>query len=182
MESPLLTGWDNFYVIVGSAAAGLTGLTFVVIALVREVQRVNPTGLGTFVTPTIVHFATVLALAAYLMMPGHGRASLSGGFVLSGAVGLAYSLFIATHLRNPAYAPVWEDWIWNAVLPTLAYALLLGMGLVIWRRPPVALYGVAGISLLLLFVGIHNAWDIAVWMTLSKSAEKKSEKQTEKKS
>ncbi len=63
------------------------------------------------------------------------RASLSGGFVLSGAVGLAYSLFIATHLRNPAYAPVWEDWIWNAVLPTLAYALLLGMGLVIWRRP-----------------------------------------------
>jgi hypothetical protein len=102
--------------------------------------------------------------------------------VLSGAVGLAYSLFIATHLRNPAYAPVWEDWIWNAVLPTLAYALLLGMGLVIWRRPAVALYGVAGISLLLLFVGIHNAWDIAVWMTLSKSAEKKSEKQTEKKS
>jgi hypothetical protein len=45
----------------------------------------------------------------------------------------------------------------------------------------VALYGVAGTSLLLLFIGIHNAWDIAVWMTLSKPGEKKSERQTDKK-
>jgi hypothetical protein len=33
MESAVLTGWDNFYVIAGGAAGGLTGLTFVVISL-----------------------------------------------------------------------------------------------------------------------------------------------------
>ena len=32
MEASLLAGWENFYVITGSAAGGLTGLTFVVIA------------------------------------------------------------------------------------------------------------------------------------------------------
>ena len=44
MDQSLLTGWENFYVIVGSSAGGLTGLTFVVIALVRDAQRVRPSG------------------------------------------------------------------------------------------------------------------------------------------
>jgi hypothetical protein len=125
-----------------------------------------------FVTPTIVHFGSVLGLAAYLCMPGQGLVSLSSGLVLGGGAGLLYSLFISTQLRTKEYVPVLEDWIWNAVLPPLAYGALLVMGLLIWRRPPLALYGVASVSLLLLFVGIHNAWDIAVWMTLSKSRDK----------
>ena len=54
-----LADWANFYVITGSAAAGLTGLTFVVIALASEAGRVNAVGLNTFITPTIVHFGTV---------------------------------------------------------------------------------------------------------------------------
>jgi hypothetical protein len=33
MDSSPLAGWDNFYVIAGSSAAGLTGLTFIVISL-----------------------------------------------------------------------------------------------------------------------------------------------------
>lgn len=173
METALLSGWDNFYVITGSAAAGLTGLTFVVIALVRDAHQVRPTGLRVFVTPTIVHFASVLALAAYLTMPGQGRASVSGGLVLSGAVGCLYTLFITTHLRNPGYTPVWEDWLWNAVLPMLAYAGLIAMGWLIWQRRHAALYGVAASSLLLLLAGIHNAWDIAVWMTVSKPRDPK---------
>jgi hypothetical protein len=174
MEATLLSGWDNFYVITGSAAAGLTGLTFVVIALVRDNTRsVHPTGLRTFVTPTIVHFSTVLALAAYLMVPGHVRASLSGGLLLSGAAGCVYSLSIATHLGTPKYTPVWEDWLWNAALPVLAYAGLIAMAWLIWQRPHAALYGVAASSLLLLLAGIHNAWDIAVWMTLSRPSDTK---------
>jgi len=39
MESPahaLLSQWESFWVIVGSSAGGLTGLMFVVVALVRE--------------------------------------------------------------------------------------------------------------------------------------------------
>jgi hypothetical protein len=55
MDASMVAGWENFYVIIGSAAAGLTGITFVVIALIRDLQRVRPTGLRAFVTPTIVH-------------------------------------------------------------------------------------------------------------------------------
>jgi hypothetical protein len=71
MDASLLAGWENFYVITGSSAGGLTGITFVVIALIRDVQHIGPTpaGLRAFVTPMIVHFGGVLALAAYLSMP-----------------------------------------------------------------------------------------------------------------
>src|SRR6266436_8368266 len=123
MDASLLAGWENFYVITGSCAGGLTGITFVVIALIRDVQRVRPTGLRAFVTPTIVHFGGVLALAAYLSMPHQGVMSLSVGFGVGGLAGLIYGGVIAVNLRRPGsvYIPLHEDWSSNVALPTLVY-------------------------------------------------------------
>jgi hypothetical protein len=179
MDASLLAGWDNFYVITGSAAGRLTGLTFVVIALVSDAQRVRPAGLNTFVTPTIAHFCIVLALAAYLSMPSQQLWTLSAGFGIAGAAGLAICARIALGLRHmPAdYVPVWEDWLWNLVLPTLAYGSLLLAADLIWHHRVGSLYVVAAVSLLLLFIGIHNAWDIAVWMAISKDPSKKPAKE-----
>jgi len=169
MDASLLAGWDNFYVIVGSAAGGLTGLTFVVIALVQDARGVNPQGLRGFVTPTIVHFGCVLLLAAYLSMPRQSIASLSAALAVLGLAGVGYGGVIVVNMRrHGGYAPVLEDWIWNAALPTLAYALLLATAVLIWRRPAQTLYGVAACALLLLLIGIRNAWDIAVWMTVNR--------------
>ena len=51
----LLHEWETFYVIVGSAAAALTGLQFVVIALVADVRpRSSNETIDAFATPTIV--------------------------------------------------------------------------------------------------------------------------------
>ena len=167
MDTLPLAHWENFYVIVGSAAAGLTGLTFVVIALIRDVANVRPTGLGAFVTPTIVHFGGVLALAAYLSMPEQKIWTLSAGFAVAGVFGVVYGGVIAGNMRRQgtAYIPVREDWVWNVVLPTLAYGLLVLMSILVWRHPVAALYAVASLTLALLFIGIRNAWDIAAWMT-----------------
>jgi hypothetical protein len=165
-----LTDWNNFYVISGSAAAGLTGLTFVVIALAADARRVNPSGLHTFVTPTIVHFAAVLAMAAFMCVPGQTLLSGSVGLGAAGFAGLVYTAIIASNIHNNIgdYLPVREDWIWNAILPGLAYAALVLMAVLFWRHTEFALFGVALVSVLLLFIGIHNAWDLAVWMTLRK--------------
>jgi hypothetical protein len=168
MTTSLVAEWDNFYVITGSSAAGLTGLTFVVIALTAEAKRVNIDGLRAYVTPIIVHFGAVLALAAYLSMPHQGTLSLSVGFGAAGAAGLAYIAHIARNIRRVAsdYAPVHEDWIWNVVLPGIVYAALLALAFLIWRLPTLSMYGAAVVSILLMFIGIHNAWDIAVWNTV----------------
>src|SRR2546429_8695452 len=111
MEGTLLAGWENFYVIVGSCAGGLTGLTFVVIALIRDAQRPSGTGLRAFLTPTIVHFGGVLALAAYLSMPHQGGMSLSVGVAAARLVGLIYGGAGAANMRRPSggYGPLRED-------------------------------------------------------------------------
>ncbi len=169
METTILSGWENYYVIVGSAAGGLTGLTFVVIALVRDAGAVRMSGLRAYVSPTMVHFGGALALSAFLSMPHQHVPTLSGALLAGAIAGLIYSAFTIVHLRRTSgtagYVPVREDWIWNVILPSLAYAALGAAGILIWGYPQWALYIVALVSLGLLFIGIRNAWDIAVWMT-----------------
>jgi hypothetical protein len=169
MTASLLADWNNFYVITGSAAAGLTGLTFVVIALAADTKRVSMKGLRAYVTPIVVHFCAVLTLAAYLSMPHQGSLSLSLGFGAAGIAGLGYVTRIGIGIARIAsdYIPVHEDWIWNVVLPAIAYAVLLGSAYLIWTRPERSLYAAAAASLLLMFIGIHNAWDVAVWNTVN---------------
>jgi hypothetical protein len=168
MAAVSLAGWENFYVLAGSAAGGLTGLTFVVIALAADAHSVRLSGLRTFVTPTIVHFGSVLALAAYLSVPGQNTLSLSLGFTMVGLGGVIYVGTVGAGIARitGAYVPVAEDWIWNAILPGIVYAGLLAGGLLIWRSVEFSLYMAAAVSVLLMIVGIHNAWDIAVWNTL----------------
>jgi hypothetical protein len=173
METALLAEWDNFYVITGSSAAGLTGLTFVVIALSSDAKRVNLRGLRAYVSPTIVHFGTVLALAAYLSMPHQTVLSLSLCFGAVGAAGLVYIARIAATIGRISsdYVPVHEDWIWNVILPAMVYGVLFAIAFLIWRRPGQSMFAVAAVSMLLMFIGIHNAWDIAVWNTVRKKED-----------
>src|ERR1700729_3392522 len=100
MALAVLADWTNFYVITGSAAAGLTGLTFVVIALASDNQRASEVGLRAFVTPTIFHFGAVLALAAFLSMPHMSVTVLSIGFGAAGMAGLIYVGVIAMQVKR----------------------------------------------------------------------------------
>src|SRR5260370_38768075 len=65
-----LTIWQTFYTIIGSAAATLTGLMFVVVTLISGVrQRRSSESVGAFGTPTVVHFCLALLVAAILSPP-----------------------------------------------------------------------------------------------------------------
>jgi hypothetical protein len=179
MDSSPLAGWENFYVIMGSSAGGLTGLTFVVIALATEARRTNAVGLNTFITPTIVHFGTVLGLAAFMCVP---RLTALGLALLLGAAGIAGLVYVGViaaniHHKLGDYVAVREDWFWNVVLPGVAYGVLCATALLIEQgRAEIAVYGVALASVGLLYIGIHNAWDIAIWMSLKKQDDSKEEK------
>jgi hypothetical protein len=176
----LLEGWDNFYVILGSAAAGLIGLTFVVIALLSDARRANPAGVQGYITPTIVHFSTVFALAAYMSVPNQTVMSLSLGLGVVGIGTLIYTAVIANNVRRFAiqYEPVIEDWIWHVILPALDYAALVAVAFLIWHKVQLTLYCTAAVLTLLLFIGIHNALDVAVSVTVQKQKDrdKKAEK------
>lgn len=164
--TPPLHEWDSFYVIVGSSAAALTGLQFVVVALLSEMR-----GLGSeqemraFGTPTVVHFCAALLIAAICSVPGHSATTLAVSLVVVALVALAYVGRVIMHARRQTgYKPVFEDWLWHAILPAFAYAALLLAGLFASVHPARVLYVVAAAALLLVYIGIHNAWDTAVYI------------------
>ena len=164
---PALSEWDNFYVIVGSASAGLTGLTFVVIALAADAKMVSMAGLRAFITPIVVHFGSVLWLAALLCVPGHGRASLAICMSASGLVGSIYACMTTYRMYRMRvyYVPALADWIWNGILPVVSYLALIVASAAMLQHPRFSLYVIGSAALLLLYIGIHNAWDLAVWIT-----------------
>jgi hypothetical protein len=63
-----LTAWTTFYIIIGSSAGTLTGLTFVAISLLAGRPRLPNLsgGIATYNTPTIVHFGATLFICTFL--------------------------------------------------------------------------------------------------------------------
>jgi hypothetical protein len=168
-----LSAWESFYVIVGSSAAALTGLQFVVIVLGSEVGTLGLPTTRAFGTPTIVHFCAVLLTSAILSAPWHGLTGPAYALTVAGAVGVVYAVNVIRHARRQSdYTPVLEDQIWHFALPLVAYASLLVAAVVLRGYATEALFVIGGTAILLLFVGIHNAWDAVTYIAL-KGGEKK---------
>jgi len=169
MLAPLVA-WESFYIIVGSSAGALTGLQFVVIALVAESERRSSRReISAFGTPTVMHFSAVLLIAAILSAPWDALASVA---VTIGMLGISGIVYVAVVIRRAqvqtGYEPEWEDWLWHAILPFLGYAGFLTGALFVAGAPGKGLFIVSAASLLLLFVGIHNAWDAVTFIALQR--------------
>ena len=52
-------------------------------------------------------------------------------------------------------------------LPLVAYIALLVSGLILRRFPAPSLFVIGAVTLLLVFIGIHNAWDTVIFITLN---------------
>ena len=161
-----LAGWENFYVIVGSSAGALVGLQFVVITLIADtpIARADAQAGGAFSTPSVVHFGAVLFLSAIVSAPWGGLTPAAVIWGLLGLFGIAYSVIVARRMRTQtAYKPVGEDWLFHALLPLVAYLALAASPCATRSHARLALFAVAAAALLLLFVGIHNAWDAVTY-------------------
>jgi hypothetical protein len=75
-------------------------------------------------------------------------------------------------LRQRAYKPVFEDWLFHSWLPVIAYAILALSALACSSHAHQALFAVGGGALLLLFDGIHNAWDNVAYHVLVRLPKK----------
>jgi hypothetical protein len=130
-----LGGWVNFYVIVGSSAGALIGLQFV-----------------------------VMTLTANLPLTRADARPVAVLWGVAGLVGVVYVVLVARRLRSQtAYRAVFEDRLFHVYLPLTGYAKLAGSVCAACSHPRPALFVVGAAALLLLFVGIHNAWDIVTY-------------------
>jgi hypothetical protein len=175
---PEFAAWDSFYVIIGSAAGALIGLQFVVMTLIAEKPSVHAEVAGAaFASPTIVHFSAVLFLAALLRAPWWTIAFPAVIWGALGFSGIVYEVIVARRMRKQrAYQPVLEDWLFHVALPSTGYTILAGSSITAISHAREALFGAGAAALLLLFTGIHNAWDGATHHVLVRSREIKSER------
>jgi hypothetical protein len=162
----LLAVWEGFYLVVGPSAAVLIGLQFVAITLGAETNVAEAgSAIGAFSTPTIVHFCAVLFIAVVLIAPWPALAVAAIVLGACGVAGLTYTLLVMRRAsRQTAYVPVLEDWIWHGALPLVSYATLIVTAFMLQTDPTTILLVIGGIALLLLFIGIHNAWDAVVYI------------------
>jgi hypothetical protein len=161
-----LSGWENFYVIVGSSAGALIGLQFVVFTLIADM----PVAAGSeqageaFGTPTVVHFGAVLLLSAIVSAPWRNVATAADVLGGLGVIGTVYEIIVLRRMRTQTvYKPEAEDWLFHGLLPFAAYVVLAASAYETQKTHPDALFGVGASALLLLFVGIHNAWDAVTY-------------------
>jgi len=166
--------------LMGTAAATLTGLMFVVTTLIAGIDAHLSTlnaAVSAYNTPTVVQFAAVLLLAGILSAPWQTLSNLS---LLLGLVGLGmvfYSIIVMRRMRQvPNYQSTLEDWLWYLILPLLAHVLLIVAAFVLPGNRALALYVVGAAMILLLLVGIRNAWDMVTFLAVERAhSENKSQ-------
>jgi hypothetical protein len=163
-----LANWENFYVIIGSSAGALTGLQFVVIALIADSRRPGSMlEVRAFGSPTVVHFCAALVISAILSAPWAGLSAISWALAIGGLAGVAYVVRVITHARKQTgYEPDAEDWFWYLALPLIAYGALTVAGLLLPSHTSGSLFSTAGIALGLLLIGIHNSWDTVTYIAV----------------
>jgi len=168
---PLLTTWQNFYVIIGSSAGALTGLMFVVITLIAGSRmRRSSEPIAAFSTPNVVHFGAALLVAAILCAPWQALWNASLILGLCGLWGMTYIAKVARRARRQTdYTPVLEDWLWHTVFPLVSYTALVVAAMLLPGTPALALFVTGAATVLLLFIGIHNAWDNVTYIVIELS-------------
>jgi hypothetical protein len=173
--------WSDFYVIVGSSAAALTGLQFVVMALVNDLRApASEQTVAAFSTPTIVHFSMALLTSAIVVMPWPEPWHASVAASICGAGSFVYELIVLRRARTQTqYKPVLEDWIWHFSLPLVAYTTLTLSAILLIGHHTWAPFGIAASVLLMIFIGIHNSWDTVTYIALRNTSPESANQETE---
>jgi hypothetical protein len=154
-----LRDWHDFYVLGGTAAATLVGLTFVAASIgASYFEEKNSAGLRLFLSPTVVHFSAVLIASLLVMVPGTG--------ISLGALLLAAWVAIDMRRRRLYQSVDFFDRLWYALTPMAGYLVVMmaAVGLLVRRQGCLELLA-TGLGVLLL-VGMRNAWDMAVWIAI----------------
>jgi hypothetical protein len=160
-----LHAWHEFYFLLGTSAAALTGLMFVVVSINPEnISRSPEERFRAFTTPTMVFFTTALVVSAVLLVPDLPVRPLASLLGLIGVLGLAYLLWVRAHQHWRDAKLDREDWICYVGLPFAAYLLLALAAAGIWLRMCFGIAALAVGTLLFVVVGIRNAWDLVVFM------------------
>jgi hypothetical protein len=170
---PELAKWDGFYVIVGSAAGAVIGLQFVVLTLIAERSPAGAADAGAaFGSPTIVHFGAVLFLSAMLHAPWQTITIAAALWGLLGFGGIVRGDRSPAHAESGCIQADFRGLVISRCTPLGAYAIPALSAFATAAHERKTLFCVGGAALLLLFIGIHDAWDSVSYHVFVNIAER----------
>jgi hypothetical protein len=164
----LVGDWHDFDLLVGTAAATLVGLMFVAASIGASIfTEKNRAAMQAFISPTVVHFTSVLVVALLAIIPTHEWLTLAGVLAVVGLAGSIYStnVWIQLFVRRRFDVDI-VDRLFYAAIPLLGYALLLLSAFFLLRQSEVGLDLLAAAQITLLLAGIRNAWDMMMWIVI----------------
>ncbi|WP_019586112.1 hypothetical protein [Deinococcus apachensis] len=165
----VLHEWETFYLLTGTAGAALAGLMFVALTVVQQTQPVHRLRMSVTRAdsdPALLAFVLSLMLSALLLMPSLTRTGFGLLLLAVGLTGLLYSGAVLRQLLAEGRTDVWDlpDRMWYGAAPSLSGVLLLvSGGLGLEGQDEAALTVVAAALLVLLAMGIRNAWDMVTF-------------------
>ena len=163
----ILENWHDFFILVGTATGTLVGLTFVAASIGAGLfTEAFKEVMGAFITPTIIHFSSVLFVCFVVMAPSLSSVSLAAFTGAIALVGIGYSCGTLFRISSRySSSTSFMDRLWYALVPAGGYFILAIATLEpLTRSSSMRPSWIAIAVSILLLAGIRNAWAITAWI------------------
>ena len=164
----MFEGWGEYFFMIGSSAAALIGLMFVVVTLTagRDRQQIEQ-GKALYTSPIVWHLGVVLLLSGAAIAPTINRTVYglaSGVLALIGvAMGVRSAVGIS-RLKLTGGADNMFDFWWYGIIPAIAYVGLGAAAAAVLAGCEWSASAVAAALMALLLVSIHAEWDLVTYL------------------
>ena len=163
----MFDGWTDFFLMIGSAAAVLIGLSFV-ISLMQDRPRSSVLeGSRLYMGPVVLGVSFVLVLCSAAMVPGIDRRAFAAITAVVALWGLARGVMSFAGLRGllgREREVHWTDSWFYGLLPILLYLGLEAAALAFCKGWSWAHDALAALLTLILLLAIRNEWDLITWI------------------
>lgn len=164
----MFEGWGEYFFMIGSSAAALIGLMFVVVTLTagRDREQVEQ-GKALYTSPIVWHLAVVLLLSGGAIAPTmnpmlYGIAS--GALALLGiAMGVRSAVGISRLQLSGSKDSIFDVW-WYGIIPAIAYVALGAAAVAVLAGCVWSASAIAAALMALLLVSIHAEWDLVTYL------------------
>lgn len=163
----LMRGWSDYFFMVGSAAAALIGLMFIVVTLTAGRDRNElEAGKKLYTTPIVWHLGVVVVLSGGAVAPVVASLWMGSGLLVVAALGLAYAFYITGGILRAQLASNFSgyDAFWYGVAPGAIYVAIGVSGWATLRNLAFGAPLLAAAVMALLLVSIHNEWDLVTYL------------------
>jgi hypothetical protein len=116
----------------------------------------------TFMSPVVIHFASVFFLSAVALFPSHQAKFFAAPIGATALIGATVSTYITVQVVRTDMTNYMEDYLAYGILPDLGYLALIVAAVSIYLEKDFGLDALAGALLLLTIVNIRNAWDLTL--------------------